>query len=282
LKPVLYPLTADNLKCHLKKSLIFLLLFFCLILPSRMVLSEESVSGRNQSLTVGTSYMVLRKSLVDLPVAWESKILPLFCKYQLTYGKVRHSIAFLYGRGAISDAGRKREPENNNFRLLSFSYDFTWHKRRPTSEPGFLWGLGLSLQNSEVRQRISVASGIRNEYKDQYFGLGPRFNALYTFSKREISAGIDICATTTLPGASQSTIKTEGVYSTKSYLLWLKLDWAISFNYRLSQVSSVQFAFERETWIYGRKAESKYEVRDFFSGGAFLLSALTLGISYSF
>lgn len=247
-----------------------------------MVLSRQNPSEKNQILTVGTSYMVLRKSQVYLPVAWESKILPLFCKYQLTYGKVRYSIAFLYGRGAIFDVGRKREPENNNFRLLSFSYDFIWHKRRPMSEPGFLWGLGLSVQNSEVRQRISVASGIRNEHKDQYFGLGPLFNALYTFSKRKISAGIDICATTTLPGTSQSTIKTEGVYSTKSYLLWLKFDWAIFFNYRLSQVSSVRLGFERETWIYGRKTESKYELEDFFSGGAFLLSALTLGISYSF
>jgi hypothetical protein len=273
---------VNELKVHLKKSLIFLPLFFCLILPHRMILSKESVSVKNQSLTLGTSYMVLRKSQVYLPVSWESKILPLFCTYQLTYGKVRHSIAFLYGRGAIFDDGRKREPKNNNFRLLSFSYDFTWHKRRPTSEPGFLWGLGLSLQNSEVRQRISVAPGIQNEYKDQYFGLGPRFNAFYVFSKTEISAGMDICATTTLPGTSQSTIKTEGVYSTKSYLLWLKLDWAIFFNYRLSQVSSVRLAYERETWIYGRKAESKYELEDFFSGGAFVLSALTLGISYSF
>jgi hypothetical protein len=247
-----------------------------------MVLPREGLSKKNQSLTVGTSYMVLRKSQVFLPVAWESKILPLFCKYHLTYGKVRHSIAFLYGQGAIFDAGRKREPKNNNFRLLSFTYDFVWHKRRPTSEPGFLWGLGLSVQNSEIRQRVSVASGIRNEHKDQYFGLGPRFNALYTFSKRNISAGIDICATTTLPGTSQSTIKTEGVYSAKSYLLWLKLDWAVFVDYRFSPASSVRLAFERETWIYGRKTESKYEPKDFFSGGAFLLSALTLGISYSF
>jgi hypothetical protein len=134
----------------------------------------------------------------------------------------------------------------------------------------------------EVKQKISVAPGKYNEDKDEYFGFGPRFKAFYKISQERILTGFDLSLTATLPGASRSIIKTEGVYSDKSYLLWVKLKTVIYCNCRLSEIYTFKFLFKRETWIYGRKHQPQYELHDVFSGGAYLLNSFGLGLSYNF
>jgi len=205
-----------------------------------------------------------------------------FLSYELTYGKFYFSIQMSYGQGPISDVGEERRPRNNSFSLLNCSYDFVWYRLRAAGEQKFFWGFGLSIQNLEVKQKVNIAPGRYNEHKDEYFGLGPRFSALYRFSEGKILTGFDLCLTATLPGASQSIIKTEGVYSDKSYLLWVKLNWSVYCDYRLSRLYTVKLSFERETWVYGRKQQPQYELHHFFSGGAFVVNTLGLRLGYNF
>ncbi len=226
--------------------------------------------------------MNLRKSFVYLPVAWKSKMMTGFFGYEMTNGKFWHSIEISYGKGAVIDANGKRKGGDNSFTLLDFAYDFAWYKLHPAGEQRFFWGLGVSIHNSEVKQKISVSPGKYNEHKDEYFGLGPRFNTFYKFSQGKILTGFDLCLTTTLPGASRSIIKTEGVYSDKSDLLWVKLKTVIHCDYRLSKIYTFKFLFKRETWIYGRKQQPQYELHNFFSGGAYLLNSLGLNLNYNF
>jgi len=197
-------------------------------------------------------------------------------------GKFWHSIEISYGKGAVIDVNGKRKGGDNSFTLLDFTYDFVWYRLHPKREQKFFWGLGFSIQNLEVKQKISIAPGKYNEHKDEYFGFGPRFTSFYKFSQGKILTGFDLGLTTTLPGVSRSIIKTEGAYSDKSYLLWVKLKTVIYCDYRLSKIYTFKFLFKRETWIYGRKQQSQYELHDFFSGGAYLLNSFGLGLSYNF
>jgi hypothetical protein len=272
----------NKLKSLIKKFLIFLFLFFCLNYPNGVIFSKESFSESNPSLKVGISYLSLRKSFVYLPVAWKSRMMTEFLGYEMTNGKFWHSIEISYGKGAVIDVNGKRKEGDSGFTLLDFTYDFVWHKLRPAGEQKFFWGFGVSIHNSEVKQKIRVASGKYNEHKDEYFGFGPRFNSFYKFLQGKFLTGFDLSLTTTLPGLSSSIIKTESVYSDKSYLLWVKLKTEIYCDYKLSRIYTFKFLFKRETWIYGRKQQPQYELHDFFSGGAYLLNSFGLNLSYNF
>jgi len=272
----------NKLKSLIKKFLIFLFLFFCLNYPNGVIFSKESYLESNQSLKVGISYLSLRKSFVYLPVAWKSKMMTEFLGYEMASGKFWHSIEIIYGKGAVIDVNGKRKGGDNSFTLLDFAYDFVWYRLRPAGEQKFFWGFGVSIGNLEVKQKTNVVSGKYNEHKDEYFGFGPRFNTFYKFSQGKVLTGFDLCLTTTLPGLSSSIIKTESVYSDKSYLLWVKLKTEIYCYYRLSKIYTFKFLFKRENWVYGRKQPPHYELHDFFSGGAYLLNSFGLNLSYNF
>jgi hypothetical protein len=247
-----------------------------------VIFSKESFSETNQSLKVGISYLSLRKSFVYLPVTWKSRMMTEFLGYEMVNGKFWHSIEISYGKGAVIDVNGKRKGGHNSFTLLDFVYDFVWYRLRAAGEQKFFWGFGLSIQNMEIKQKIRVASDEYNEYKDEYLGFGPRFNTFYKFSRGKVLTGFDLCLTTTLPGLSSSIIKTEGIYSDKSYLLWVKLKTEIYCYYRLSKIYTFKFLFKRENWVYGRKQQPHYELHDFFSGGAYLLNSFGLNLSYNF
>lgn len=173
------------MKSLLKTFLIFLFLFFCLFYPKGKIFANKISSERNQSLKVGVSYLNLRKSFVYLPVTWKSRMMAGFVSYEMTNGKFWHSIEVGYGRGAIIDVNGKRKGKDESFTLLGFVYDFVWYRLRPAGGQKFFWGFGVSIENLEVKQKINVASGKYNEHKDEYFGLGPRFNSLYKLSQRK-------------------------------------------------------------------------------------------------
>lgn len=269
------------MKGYLKRYLIPLLLFVRLT-HADTATARDSLSENNQSVRAGISYSSFRKSFFHVPVEWKNRLMTAHLSYEFTYAKFCHSVEISYGRGGNFKINGKTREGNNTLCLWDISYDLTWQKLRAEGPQRFFWGLGVSIQNSEVRQRIDVAPGKFNEHKDEYFGLGPLFTAFYKFSDGKLLTKVHLCVTTAVPGASRSTIKTEGVYSDDSYLLWFRIKSLLRVVYRLSGIYKLECEFKRQTYVYARSQRPEYKFHHLFSGGTYLLNSFGLGLQASF
>ena len=140
-------------------------------------------------------------------------------------------------------------------------------------------GLGLCLENFELRQKASIGAGKYNEHNDEYVGIGPSLSCLWKLANGNVTTGFNLGMLFTLPYASQSIIKTDGCYSDKAYIWWLKPRLDLFFRYQLSSLYSVEFVFRRDAWTYGRNPNRDTRRSGFLSGGRFLLNSFSIKVN---
>ncbi len=202
--------------------------------------------------------------------------------YRFTRYRMSMRIAVDYGRADHININDLRKKGKNRFCLLAIRYDFTWHGPAMPGSQRFSWWLGACFENFELRQRVSISPGRYNEHKDEYLGIGPRIGGLWRPPNRSLAVGINLGVLFSLPYASQSMTRTDGCYSDKAYLWWFKPRVEIFLQYRVSSTHSVEFAFRRDAWIYGRNPYRGTRRPDFYSGSGYLLDWFSVKLNRGF
>jgi hypothetical protein len=270
----------NKLKSFSKKFLLFLFLFFCLNYPNGVIFSKENFSESNQSLKVGISDLNLRKSFFDFPIVWKSTMPVFSVSYQIIHGKFRQQISFNYGRSTFIDVNDSKKPGKNYFSILAFNYDLIWYKLRHRENPKFFWGLGASLENLEIVQKIEICPGKYNEYTDQYMGIGPRLDLLWKFTK--VQCGFSLGSILSIPYASFSIMNSDVAFTNKSYLWWFKIKTNLHCQLRISKSFDFLVELSRDAFTYGRTHRKALKPERFYSGGSVIFKSLEMGLSYNF
>jgi hypothetical protein len=269
-----------KLKGFLIKTLIFLFLFLCLTYPNGIVFSKAGFSESEQSLQVGLSYLRFQKSFLDFPIVWKSTM-PLFsASYQIDFGKFSLQISLDYGRSTFIDVNDLRKSGKNYFSILAFNYDLMWHKLRHTKNPIFFWGLGASLENLEIVQKIEICPGKYNKNKDQYWGLGPKLNLLWRFNKAQFVFSLG--SVLPVPYASFGLTDSDIAFTSKSYLWWFEIKTNLYYKYRISRNCDLLVGFNRDAFVYGRTQRFSPKPDNFFAGGSYIFRSIEMALNYNF
>jgi hypothetical protein len=269
-----------KLKNSLKRFLILLFLFFCLNYPARVIFSKESFPENNQSLKLGISYLDLRKSFFDLPIVWKSSMPVLRASYQMTYGNFHQQISFDYGRSSSIDVNDSRKLGKNYFSILALNYDFVWYKSRHIENPRFFWGLGVSLENLEIVQKIEICPGSYSKNIDQYMGVGPAVSLLWTFQRSQYL--LRLGSILSIPYASFGTKESNVAFTGKSYLWWFQIRTHFFYKHKVSKCCDLSIGFIRDVFVYGRCDRTPKKSEDFRSGGSIVFKAIEIGLNYNF
>ncbi len=259
---------------------ILVLVLFCLIYPVKSAPSAELISNNDQSIEFGISYLNLQKSFLDFPIVWKTTMPLVSFNYELNIGKFLLGFGFSYGKSTYISINDEKRWGRNNFSIWGFKYDFLWSNSGHGKKRGFLWGLGATLENVEIDQKIEISPGKFNKYEDRYLGIGPKLDLSWSRSRSNI--GLSLASTVTLPCASTGTLLSDDAFSDKTYLSWVKITTCLYFQYRISGNYQICFQLDREALAYGRSHKMTYDRERVYPYGSFLMRSLLVSLKYHF
>lgn len=270
----------SKLKSYLKKLPIVLLLFLCFGCPNKVIFAKDSFSANNQSLEVGISYLDLRKSFLDFPVVWKSTM-PIFSvSYQVITGRFYHRLSLDYGKSTYIDVNDSRRWGKNNFSFLGFSYDFLWYKQRHKENPRFFWGLGASLENIEIDQKLEISPAKYNRYEDHYFGIGPTVSLFWRLGRARFGLGLG--SIFSIPYASYGIMRSDAAFTDRYYLWWVRMTTNVYYEHKIMRTCDLLIQFGRDALAYGRTHRKTWIPKRFYAYGSFLLKSLQISLRYNF
>jgi hypothetical protein len=266
-----------ELKGCVRKSSLLLVLAVCLVHPGNAACFPV---GSGQSLEIGVSYLHLRKSFLDFPMVWTSTMPVVWAAYQVTAGKFRHRIGFDYGRSTYININGSRRWGRNSFRLLSFQYDLVWYGAPPDEGRRFCWGLGASLENTEIDQGTEVSPGKYARYADQFVGIGPTSDLLMRLGSGQLE--LALATLISIPGASYGILRSDAGFTDKCCLWWFDLRAGLYYAGPISNRLHLLVKLDRSVLVYGRTKDIALREDNFSSGGSTLCRSLHIGLRYDF
>ena len=270
----------DKLKGYRIPFSIFLLLLLYFFYPIREVFSTEGFSDDEQSIEFGISYLSLEKSFINFPLAWKTTMPLASLNYELNIGKFLFGFGFDYGKSTYIKVNDTKRWGKNYFSVLGFKYDFLWSNSSHGKKQKFVWGLGATLENIEIDQKIEISPGKYNRYSDQYCGIGPKFSLTWNISQSQL--GFSFAPTLTLPCASTGTLLSDDSFSDKAYLTWVKITASLFYQYIISHAYELSFQLDREALAYGRSYKMTYDREKVYPYGSFLMRSLRVGLKHRF
>jgi hypothetical protein len=270
----------DKLKGYRISFSIFLFLFLCFFYPIREVFSTEGFSDYEQSIEFGISYLSLEKSFINFPLAWKTTMPLASLNYELNIGKFLLGFRFGYGKSTYIKVNDAKRWGRNNFSILGFKYDFLWCNSNHGKKQRFLLGLGASLENIEIDQKIEISPKKYNRYEDRYLGIGPKMELSWSLSRSDF--GLSLASTVTLPCASTGTLLSDDAFSDKAYLTWVKITASLFYQYIISHDYELSFQLDREALAYGRSYKMTYDRGKVYPYGSFLMRSLRVGLKHRF
>ena len=268
------------MKGFVKKSLILLLLFLGCNYPAEEIFANKVFTESNQNLSLGISYLNLRKSFLDFPIVWKSSMPVVSASYQMINKRFSFQISLLYGRSTYIDVNDCRKWGKNYFYIFVLDYDLLWHKLRYSKNPKFFWSLGATLENIEVVQKIEISSGKYDRCEDQCMGIGPKLNLLWKFNK--VQLGFDLCSIFSIPFANSGIKDSDIAITNKSNLWWFEMKTNLFYKFRVSKRSGFLMGFNRNIFVYGRTQKASPKPDNFYSGGSYLFRYLEIVWNYDF
>ncbi len=270
----------NKLKVHLKKTWIFLVLFFFLSCPTKASFPHHGFTANSQRLEVGISYLDLRKSFLDFPIEWRTTMPIVSLSYEFASRRFSHRLCLDYGRSSYIKVNDSRRWGKNNFSILGFQYDLLWRKKRRKENPVFFWGLGVSLENRRISQKTEMSPGSYNTYEDHYFGIGPTLSLLWRLGRAEF--GLGLASSVFIPHASFGILRSDAAFSDRSYLHWVRIEADLHYRQRISEHYAISIELERDALAYGRTHEETIKPKNYYPYGSLLSRSVRIALSYNF
>lgn len=269
----------NKLKVHLKKTWIFLVLFFFLSCPTKASFPHHGFTANSQRLEVGISYLDLRKRFLDFPIEWRTTMPVVSLSYEFASRRFSHRLCLDYGRSSYIKVNDSRRWGKNNFSILGFQYDLLWRKKRRKENPVFFWGLGVSLENRRISQKTEMSPGSYNTYEDHYFGIGPTLSLLCKLGRAEF--GLDLGSSVSIPHASYSVFRSDVAFTDKCDLYWVKIGATLRYHRRIRRDYAVSIEFSRDSVAYGTTREEALVPEKYYRGGSLLFRSLRVALEYN-
>lgn len=264
----------------MKRFLLFSLLLlsylpFGMTAPSVWAWPEDG-----QNLSLGISYLDLQKSFLDFPITWKSTMPVMSASYQFSTGRFEYGISFLYGKSTYININDSKRWGSNGFSITGFNYNFIWYNSHPRENKRFYWGLGASLENIRINQKVEIDPKIFNNYEDHYLGCGPILELYWKSSRGKL--GFDVSSALPIPGASFGILRSDLGFTEKSYLWWFDLKTVFYYNYSIWANCDLLLKLNRTVLVYGRSWRSMPTTESCYSGGSILLRHFEVSMNYNF
>jgi hypothetical protein len=268
------------LKRCLKTLSASLLLPFWLMHPGEATSSVCNPPAGDESLEMGVSYLYLRKSFMDFPIVWKSTMPMVSASFRISSANYTHRISLHYARSTSIEVNGSRRWGDNSFSILGLNYHLTWYGLPHTEAQRFRWGLGVCLENMQIRQIVEISPGKYNRHEDHYFGVGPALELSWRLGQGQLGFGIS--SALSIPRASFGVVRSDAGFTQKSYLLWGDLKTNVYYRSTISARCDLVVKLNRVALVYGRTWRSTPKKDCFYSGGSFVFRSLEISLNCSF